>query len=134
GVGKVKVPSVRISDASIKEVTFEIEFFVNNTHNALGGKLDSVEYAVYMSGSRDGDYSFVGNGSMGQVTVPPSERTTEVGGFEAEYSDIVSAVGSSAVESEGSLYARVEGEASIRLGPFGFSVPFEETRRVIQND
>jgi len=130
-IGPVGVPKGSISDVDTGGATVETRFTVNNT-NEIGGRVDLIEYDAYMSGNRDGPYEFVGQGNITDLEIPPNATVTETNSFDTEYDDFATALGltgPSAVLS-GSAYMRIEGVATIDMGPVDFSVEFEDTREV----
>jgi len=110
--------------------TFRNEFYVDNP-NHLGGTVSLVEYDVYLAGSRGGPYEFLGSGAIEGLEVPPNGTVTESNEFDVEYDDFLRAMGISATGAlDGTWYARIEGEATVDLGPVSFSIEFEEIEEI----
>ena len=131
-IGPVGVPEAGIEDVGTDGATVRNEFRINNT-NHLGGRVRAVEYDVYLSGDRDGEYDHVGNGSMHDLRVPPNGTVTETNTFDVAYEDLVAATGGAGIEGlvgGATWYARVEGEATVALGPASFTVEFETVNEV----
>lgn len=126
-IGPVGVPEAGIQDVDRDGATVRNGFRIENP-NHLGGVVRSVKYDVYLSGDRNGDYEYLGNGTLRDLSVPPNGTVTETNEFDVAYEDLVSATGSaglSGLVDGATWYARVEGEAAIALGPASFTVEFE---------
>lgn len=125
-VGPLGAPEGRIQDVGTDGATFRNGFYVRNP-NHIGGTVDLIEYDVYLSGDRDGPYEYLGSGTVEGLSVPPNGTVTETSEFDVEYDDLLAAAGASAPGAvvDGTLYARVEGEATIDLGVTSFTVEFE---------
>lgn len=130
-VGPLGVPEGSVSDLGTEGATFRNEFYVRNP-NHLGGAVDLIEYDVYLSGSRDGQYEHLGTGTVEGLEVPPNGTVTESNEFDIEYDDFLAATGASAPGAVvgGTLYARVEGEATVDLGVTSFTVEFETVEEI----
>lgn len=130
-IGPVGVPEGSISDIDTGGMTVETEFSVNNT-NAIGGKVDLIEYDAYMSGNPNGPYEFVGSGNITNLEIPPNATVTETNSFDTDYDDFATAMGLTGPNAvlTGSAYMRIEGVATIDMGPVAFSIEFKETREV----
>ncbi len=102
--------------------------------NHFGGTVDRVYYDAYLSGSLNGDYSKTGDGEITNLVIPPNRSITESSQFESEYTEVVDAVGSSVIESDGDMYMKVEGEAIIDLGITSFTVPFSQKMQVTRTE
>ena len=125
-VGPVGTPEGSLREIDEEGVTVRNEFRVENP-NHLGGTVDTIEYDVYLSGDRDGPYEFLGSGTVEGLSVPPNGTVMETNDFDIEYDDLLAATGASAPGAvvDGTLYSRVEGEATIDLGVTAFTVEFE---------
>jgi len=130
-VGPLGAPEGSVSEVGADGATFRNEFYVRNP-NHLGGTVDLIEYDVHLSGSRDGPYEYLGNGTVEGLRVPPNGTVTETNEFDVKHGDFFSAVGTSAPGAAvgGTLYARVEGEATIDLGVTSFAVGFETVEEI----
>jgi len=130
-LGPLGAPEGSVQDIGTDGATFRNEFYVRNP-NHLGGTVDLVEYDVYLSGDRDGPYEFLGSGTVEGLSVPPNGTATETNEFDVEHDDLLAAVGTSAPGAVvgGTLYARVEGEATIDLGVTSFTVGFETVEEI----
>ena len=130
-VGPLGAPEGGVSEIGTEGATFRNEFYVRNP-NHLGGTVDLIEYDVYLSGDRDGPYEYLGNGTVEDLSVPPNGTVTETNEFDTEYEDISTATVTSAPGAVvgGTLYAKVEGEATIDLGVTSFSVEFETVEEI----
>lgn len=125
-IGPLGAPEGGIQDAGTDGATFRNRFYVRNP-NHIGGTVDLIEYDVYLSGNRDGPYEYLGNGTVEGLRVPPNGTAKETNEFDIEYDDMLAAAGASAPGAvvDGTLYARIEGEATIDLGVTAFTVGFE---------
>lgn len=132
-VGPVGAPEAGVTEVDERGATVRNKFRVDNP-NHLGGSVDLIEYDVYLSGDRDGPYEYLGNGMIERLELPPDGTVTETNDFDVAYDDLLTATGTSApgavVGDTGTIYARVEGEATIDLGPVSFSVEFETVEEV----
>lgn len=131
-IGPVGVPEGGIEEIDEDGATMSNRLRVENP-NHLGGVVQVVEYDVYMSGDRDGEYDYVGNGTVRDLRVPPNGTATETNELEIGYEDLVAATGGAGLEGlvgGGTWYARIDGEAEIALGPASFTVEFEKVNEV----
>ncbi|MGK2229886.1 MAG: hypothetical protein ACI9QA_000033 [Methanobacteriota archaeon] len=131
-VGPVGVPKGGISDVDSEGATVRNRIRIENP-NHLGGKVRVVEYDVYLSGDRDGSYEYLGTGTVRGIDVPPNGTVTETNEFNVTHENLVTAAGRSGLSglvSGGTWYARVEGNATVALGPASFDVGFESVREV----
>ena len=131
-IGPVGVPEAGLTEIDEEGATVSNRIRVDNP-NHLGGVVRFVEYDVYISGSRDREYDYVGNGTVRDLRVPPNGTVTETNRFNVAYEEIVSATGGETVEGlvgGATWYARTEGEAAIALGPASFTVEFETVNEI----
>ncbi|MDZ7687660.1 MAG: LEA type 2 family protein [Halobacteriales archaeon] len=130
-IGPLGAPEGSISNVGTDGATFRNEFYVRNP-NHIGGTVDLVEYDVYLSGDRDGPYEYLGSGTVEGLEVPPNGTVTETNEFDVGYDDFLTATGTSAPGAVvgGTLYAKVEGEATIDLGVTSFTVEFETVEEI----
>jgi len=130
-VGPLGAPEGGVNDVGTDGATFRNEFYVRNP-NHLGGTVDLIEYDVYLSGDRDGPYEYLGTGTVEGLRVPPNGTVTETNEFDVEYEDFLAATGTSAPSAVvgGTLYAKVEGEATVDLGVTSFTVEFETVEEI----
>jgi hypothetical protein len=131
-IGPVGAPEGGMEDIDQDGATFRNEFRIDNP-NHIGGVVSLVEYDVYMAGSRDGEYEYVGNGSIRDLRVPPNGTVTERNEFDVAYDDLITATGvagPAGLVGGATWYARVEGVATVDLGPVSFDVEFETVEEV----
>lgn len=125
------VPEGDLRGADADGVTFSNEFYISNP-NHIGGAVDLIKYDVYLSGDRDGPYEYLGTGTVEDMEVPPNGTVTETNEFDAEYDDLLTALSVTAPGAvvDGTVHARIEGEATFDLGVASFTVEFEETEEI----
>ncbi len=129
-LGPLGAPQGSIQDIDTDGATFRNEFSVRNP-NHLGGTVSLIEYDVYLAGSRGGPYERLGSGTVEGLEIPPNGTVTESNEFDVEYDDFLRAMGVSAPGVvDGTWYARIEGEATVDLGPASFTVEFEEIEEI----
>jgi hypothetical protein len=130
-IGPLGAPEGSVSEIGTEGATFRNEFYVRNP-NHLGGTVDLIEYDVYLSDDRDGPYEYLGNGTVEGLSVPPNGTVTETNEFNVEHEDFLTATGTSAPGAVigGTLYARVEGEATVDLEVTSFAVEFETVEEI----
>ncbi|MDY7083230.1 MAG: hypothetical protein SXQ77_12695 [Halobacteria archaeon] len=136
--GEIKPPDagvveerVILSEVSSSSTTVDVVFYVNNTHNQLGGSVDVIDYELLWAERREGNYRHLANGTVEDLTLPPTARITEKTRVSMKHEDVPEAGRATATYmSQGEIYLRMKGNISVNFGPIGYSVPFDQTKKV----
>lgn len=112
GLGLVDVPEVGVVNSTTTNYTTETvdiktRFYIDNP-NPLGTEAPKIDYRLYWNEQRDGDYEYLGEDQLTNVSVPARTNKTHVTNTTIENNEAGELA--TTLEQQGYAYVRVESE------------------------
>jgi len=119
---RITAVDVSLSEVTLVDFTMEVKVTVENS-NPIAADLKDVEFEMlYRVGS---DWSPLAQGRLASATIGPNDSQELTIPTTVKHSDALGAMAQFLAE-RGSINLRLIGSADAKVGPAGFTIPFEQ--------
>jgi len=119
---RITAVDVSLTEVTLVDFTMEVKVTVENS-NPIAAELKDVEFEMFYRA--DSDWSSLGRGSSASSTVGPNDSQQLTIPTTVKHSDAIGAMAQFLAE-RGSIHLRLIGSADAKVGPAGFTIPFEQ--------